>query len=427
MGVLMSFVGMATLVGLGFLLSRHKKSINIRTVSLALLIQFLFGGFVLFVPVGITILNAVSDAYVSLLSFVSEGTTFLFGGWLTNPGNELGFVFALHTLPVIIYLAALISVLYYLGVMKVVIAIIGGGLQKLLGTSQTESLSAAANIFVGQTEAPLTVKPYIAKMTESELFAVMTGGLASVAGSVLAGYIGMGVPAPYLIAASFMAAPGGLLFAKLIVPETEKTQDVKAVDNVEGAPSNVLEAAANGASDGLFLVLNIAAMLLAFLSLLGLLNGILSWFFGLFGVDGVTLQFLLGKVFQFLAFLMGVPWEDAGVAGSLIGIKFITNEFVGYLELAKYIIKDEATGLFMSWNGIQPITGIICSFLLCGFANLGSIAIQIGGLGVMAPSRRADVARLGLLAVCAGTLSNLMSATIAGFFFSLNGGFSFGV
>lgn len=424
MGVLMSFVGMATLLAIGFLLSNNKKRINVRTVGLALAIQFFFGGFVLYVPVGNTLLQAISNGYSQLLTYVNEGTNFLFGYWLTDPSKDVGFVFALKVLPVTIYLAALISVLYYLGVMKVVIRIIGGGLRYVLGTSHTESLSAAANIFVGQTEAPLTVKPYIARMTESELFAVMVGGLASVAGSVLAGYIGMGVPAPYLIAASFMAAPGGLLFAKLIVPEVDTPEVINDNAKDEDAPVNVLEAAARGASDGLFLVLNIAAMLLAFLSILALLNAVISWFFSLFGVDGVTLQVLLGYVLRYLAFLMGVPWQDADFAGSLIGIKFVTNEFVGYLELANKIARD-ANGLYAGWNGIEPVTGVIMSFALCGFANLGSIAIIIGGIGVMAPSRRGDIARLGLRAVLGGTLSNLMSATIAGFFYNLSGGFSF--
>lgn len=426
MGLLMSVVGIAVLLGIGFLLSKHKSRINWRTVLVALLIQVLFGGFVLFVPVGQQVLLAVSNAFVALLGYANEGINFLLGGFLTDI-SKVGFVFAFRALPVIIYLASLISVLYYIGVMKWIIRIIGGGLQALLGTSRTESLSAAANIFVGQTEAPLTVKPYISRMTESELFAIMSGGLASVAGSVLAGYIGMGVPAPYLIAASFMAAPGGLLFAKLIVPETtvSKIDESHAGEEDDDRPANVLEAAARGASDGAFLVINVAAMLLAFLSIIALINGILGWFGGLVGFEGFSLQWLLGHIFRPLAFLVGVPWSDAGIAGQLIGIKLVTNEFVGYLEFTNYISKDDA-GIFQSWNGIEAKTGVIISFALCGFANLGSIAILIGGLGVMAPSRRSDVARLGLLAVCSGALSNLMSATIAGLFFSLSQTFGLG-
>ncbi|RIY37525.1 NupC/NupG family nucleoside CNT transporter [Psittacicella gerlachiana] len=422
MSLIMSFVGIFVLLAIGFLFSKHKTRINYRTVLVALLIQFLFGGFVLYVPVGQQILFAVSEGFVKLLGYVSEGVNFLLGFWLTDV-NNVGFVFAFKALPVIIYLASLISVLYYLGVMKIIIRGIGGALKFLLGTSETESLSAAANIFVGQTEAPLTVKPYIAKMTESELFAVMVGGLASVAGSVLAGYIGMGIPAPYLIAASFMSAPGGLLFAKLLIPETEKSVAFVKDGEVdkEDAPANVLEAAARGASDGMFLVLNVAAMLLAFLSIIALINGILSWFGGLFNFSELNLTWIVSIPFRYLAFLIGVPWQDSSLAGGMIGIKLITNEFVGYLELSKYVVKG-ADGTFAAWQGIQPITGTILSFALCGFANLSSIAILIGGLGVMAPSRRADVARLGLYAVLGGCLSNLMSATIAGFYFSLGGG-----
>lgn len=422
MQLLMSLVGIVVLLGIGFLLSKHKKRINLRTVLVALLIQFLFGGFVLYVPVGRDILLKVSYGFVSLLNYANDGIGFLLGN-LANPGaGAWGFVFAIKVLPVIIYLASLISVLYYLGIMKFIIKIIGGGLRLALGTSRTESLSAAANIFVGQTEAPLTVKPYIARMTESELFAIMAGGLASVAGSVLAGYIGMGVPAPYLIAASFMAAPGGLLFAKLIYPETEEPEEQLELEDDADKPSNVLEAAARGASDGMFLVLNVGAMLLAFLSIIGLINGILGWLGSLVGFDGFNLTWILSQIFKYLAFAIGVPWEDSSVAGGLIGIKIVTNEFVGYLQLSDHYIIKDANGLFQGWKGIQPITGVIISFALCGFANLGSIAILIGGLGVMAPSRRSDVARLGLLAVAAGALSNLMSATIAGFFFTLSGG-----
>lgn len=420
MSLVISVIGILCLLAIGWLLSKHKSKIKWRTVFTALAIQFLFGGFVLFVPFGQDVLLATSNGFMKVLSFAAEGISFVLGGFYDI--SKYGFVFAIHGLLMIIYLASLISVLYHLGVMKIVIALIGGGLQKLLGTSRTESLSAAANIFVGQTEAPLTVKPYISKMTESELFAVMAGGLASVAGSILAGYIAFGVPAPYLIAASFMAAPGGLLFAKLIIPETEKIVDDSKEDSVEeDRAANILEAAARGASDGMFLVINVAAMLIAFLSLIGLINGIFGWIGSWFGQDDFSLQFILGWLFRPLAFVIGVPWEDSALAGRLIGIKLITNEFVGYLELKQHIIQNiDQGGIFAGWKDIDPKTGIIVSFALCGFANLGSIAILIGGLGVMAPSRRSDVARLGILAVCAGALSNTMSATIAGFFYSLS-------
>ena len=298
--------------------------------------------------------------------------------------------------------------------MKWVINLMGGALRWLLGTSRTESLSATANIFVGQTEAPLVVKPFIKTMTKSELFAVMCGGLASVAGSVLAGYASMGVPMEYLIAASFMAAPGGLLFAKLIMPETEIPDESlpETTDEGDEAPVNVIDAAASGAGAGLKLALNVGAMLLAFVGLIALINGIFGGVGEWFGVEGVTVELLLGYLFSPLAFLIGVPWEEATVVGSFIGQKLVVNEFVAYGDFMPYLAKD--TALYMSEK-----SKAIVAFALCGFANLSSIAILLGGLGGIAPSRRAEIARFGLLAVAAGTLSNLMSATIAGLFLSI--------
>jgi CNT family concentrative nucleoside transporter len=278
-------------------------------------------------------------------------------------------------------------------------------LRKLLGTSRAESLSAAANIFVGQTEAPLVVKPYIARMTSSELFAVMVGGLASVAGSVLAGYASMGVPMKYLIAASFMAAPGGLLFAKLMKPEVEKPQEgVLAFADAEDAPSNVLDAAALGASTGLKLALNVGAMLLAFIGLIALLNLCLSGIGGLIHQPNLSLQGILGWCFSPVAWLTGIPVEEMKQGGTLIGQKLVLNEFVAYGEFSKIM------------GTLSEKTVAICSVALCGFANLSSIAILIGGLGVMAPNRRSEIAQLGLRAVMAGTLSNLTSAAIVGMF-----------
>jgi len=286
----------------------------------------------------------------------------------------------------------------------------------VLGTSRAESLSATANIFVGQTEAPLVVKPYIRSMTQSELFAVMVGGLASVAGSVLAGYASLGVPVEYLIAASFMAAPGGLLFAKLIRPETdtpvEVLSDADLQIDAEDQPVNVIDAAATGASSGLKLALNVGAMLLAFVGLIALLNGIFGGVGGWFNFPELTLELILGYVFAPLAFLIGVPWSEAFVAGSFIGQKLVVNEFVAYLDFAPYLT--DAAPMLLSEK-----TKAIVSFALCGFANLSSIAILLGGLGSLAPSRRKDIARMGLQAVLAATLSNLMSATIAGLFLSL--------
>ena len=298
--------------------------------------------------------------------------------------------------------------------MQWVIKLLGGFLQMVLKTSKTESMSAAANIFVGQTEAPLVVKPYIAKMTQSELFAVMCGGLASIAGSALAGYAAMGVPVPYLIAASFMAAPGGLLFAKILVPQTEKTHDDVDHDAVEEKAANVLDAAAAGASSGMQLALNVGAMLLAFVALISLLNGMIGGIGGWFGQPELSLQMILGWVFQPLAYLIGVPWHEANIAGSMIGQKLVINEFVAYLDFGRYL--GENTPVLLSDK-----TKAIITFALCGFANLGSIAILIGGIGTMAPNRRGDIAKMGIKAVIAGSLSNLMSATIAGLFIGLTG------
>jgi CNT family concentrative nucleoside transporter len=314
-------------------------------------------------------------------------------------------------------------VLYYLGIMQWVIRIIGGGLQKALGTSRTESMSATANIFVGQTEAPLVVRPFIPTMTQSELFAIMVGGLASIAGSVLAGYAQMGVPIEYLVAASFMAAPGGLLMAKLMHPETEVAKnDMSDLPEDPDKPANVLDAAAAGASSGLHLALNVGAMLIAFVGLIAMINGIIGGVSGWFGLEGITLELILGYIFMPLAFLIGVPWNEALLAGSFIGQKIVVNEFVAYLNFAPYLLDASAegfkvvaeTGMMMSDR-----TKAIISFALCGFANLSSIAILLGGLGAMAPSRRHDLANLGIRAVIAGSLANLMSGTLAGLFLAI--------
>jgi len=408
----MSLVGMVVLIGLAVLLSKSRKDIRLRTVGGAFALQFAFGAFVLYIPFGKKILISISDAVANVIAYGNEGINFLFGD-LTATFN-FGFIFALRVLPVIIFFSALISVLYYVGIMKWVINILGGALSKLLGTSRTESLSATANIFVGQTEAPLVIRPFIKTMTKSELFAVMCGGLASVAGSVLAGYASMGVPLEYLIAASFMAAPGGLLFAKLIMPETEKSTAhlIQDDDADEDAPVNIIDAAASGAGSGLKLALNVGAMLLAFVGLIALVNGIFGGIGGWFGMPELTLELILGYVFSPLAFLIGVPWHEATTVGSFIGQKLVVNEFVAYLDFMPYLAEDSVLVL-------SEKSKAIVAFALCGFANLSSIAILLGGLGGIAPSRRAEIAKFGLLAVAAGTLSNLMSATIAGLFLSI--------
>ncbi|EGR2794756.1 NupC/NupG family nucleoside CNT transporter [Vibrio navarrensis] len=419
MSLFMSLVGMAVLLGIAFLLSDNRKAINLRTVGGAFAIQFIIGGFVLYVPWGRDLLAGFSAGVQSVIDFGKDGTGFLFGSLVNFSVDGIGFIFAFQVLPTLIFFSALISVLYYIGVMQWVIKILGGGLQKALGTSRAESMSAAANIFVGQTEAPLVVRPFVPHMTQSELFAVMCGGLASVAGGVLAGYASMGVPLEYLVAASFMAAPGGLLFAKIIKPEVDTPkEDLGAeIDGGDDKPANVIDAAAGGASVGLQLALNVGAMLLAFIGLIALINGILGSVGGWFGMPELTLEIILGYVFSPLAFLIGVPWEEATLAGSFIGQKLVVNEFVAYLNFVPYVGENAqvvaATGAVMSTK-----TTAIISFALCGFANLSSIAILLGGLGGLAPNRRHDIARMGVKAVAAGTLSNLMAATIAGFFLS---------
>ena len=412
LGALRGVIGVVALLAIAYALSSHKKAINIRTVGLALALQVLLGAFVLYVPFGKDVLLSITNGVQSVIDSAKVGINFLFGGLGSDAmfENGVGFVFAIRVLPNIIFFSSLIAVLYYLGIMQWVIKIIGGGLQKLLKTSKPESLSATANIFVGQTEAPLVVRPYIAKMTQSELFAIMVGGLASVAGSILAGYAGLGIDLKYLIAASFMAAPGGLLMAKIICPETEHDKIVKEpvdYNDNNDKPSNVIDAAASGAASGLKLAVNVGAMLLAFIALIALLNVIVGGVAGLFGYQDITIEFFLGYLFAPFAFIIGVPVNEMLQAGSFIGQKIVVNEFFAYVNFVE--IKDT----------LSPATQAIVTFALCGFANLSSIAILLGGIGSMAPNRRHDIARLGMKAMFAATLANLMSAAIAGIFISL--------
>ena len=406
MSVVMSLVGIATLFGLAVLLSNNRKRINYRTVVTAFLLQVGIAALILYFPAGKALLNGMVTGVQHVINYANDGINFVFGH---SADKSLGITIAFHVLPVIVFFSALMSTLYYLGVMQRVISFLGGGLHKLLRTSKTESMSAVANIFIGHTEAPLVVRPYLAGMTQSELFAVMTGGCATIAGAVMAGYAAMGIDLQFLITASFMAAPGGLLMAKIVMPESEPTdRELGDVEYSDSAPAvNIFEAIANGARDGLTLALNVGAMLLAFVAMIALLNGILSGIGGLFGYDGLTLQHILGYVFAPLAYLLSIPWDEAVTAGSLIGTKLVVNEFVAYADLT--LIKDT----------LSPHTQAVLTFALCGFANLSSIAILLGGLGSIVPQRRQDVARLGLKAVLAGSLSNLMSAVLAGLFLSL--------
>ncbi len=406
---MISLLGVVFIFAVGFMLSRARNQINWRTVGGAFAIQAFIGGFVLYTDFGVDVLNGVTRFVQGIIDYSKAGTGFLFGP-LADLAREpnLGFIFAFQVLPIIIFFSALISVLYHLKIMSLIIKVIGGGLKKLLGTSNPESMSAAANIFVGQTEAPLIVKPFIPTMTRSELFAVMVGGLASVAGSIMAGYASLGIELKYLIAASFMAAPAGLMMAKILEPELdEPNQTLSDVKTDAEEYANVFDAAASGAASGMKLAVNVGAMLLAFIALIAMLNGIIGFFGELAGVDNLTIQLLLGYVFQPVAWLIGVPWSEANLAGSFIGQKVVVNEFVAYLDFVSY--KDQ----------LSASSQAIITFALCGFANLSSIAILMGGIGAMAPNRRSDIARLGLKAVLAATLANLMSAALAGMFLSL--------
>ncbi|MGD6877912.1 NupC/NupG family nucleoside CNT transporter [Bacillus infantis] len=402
MNLLWGLFGIAVVLGIALLFSSNRKAINLRTIAGGLAIQLIFAFAVLKWSAGKKALELLTEKVNNIVGYANEGINFLFGGLFAD-GTNIGMVFAFQVLPTVIFFSSLISVLYYIGVMQWVIKIIGGGLSKLLGTSKAESISAAANIFVGQTEAPLIVRPFISKMTRSELFAVMTGGLASVAGSVLIGYSLLGVPLEYLLAASFMAAPAGLVMAKIMIPETEQSQTDKEITIEKDTESvNVVDAAAKGASVGLQLALNIGAMLLAFIALVAMINGLIGFAGGLFGADNLSLEMILGYVFSPIAFAVGVPWSEAVQAGGYIGQKLVLNEFVAYSSFAPEI------------GNLSEKTSAIISFALCGFANISSMAILLGGLGNLAPDRRGDIAKLGFKAVAAGALASLLSAAIAG-------------
>ena len=404
-----SVFGMLVIVAFAYVVSSSREHIAWRTVGIAFVIQFAIGGLALFTSWGNRALSAAADATGALLSYSRAGIDFMFGQLAAYDG-PIGFVFAVNVLPVVVFFSAFIAVMYHLGVMMWIVRFLGGGLRRLLGTSHAESMSAAANIFVGQAEAPLVVKPFIPTMTRSELFAVMVGGLSTIAGSVMAGYVALGIPLEYLVTASFMAAPGGLMMAKLIEPETDNPV-VPKVGDTSTTPRyvNLIDAAATGALDGLRMAAAIAAMLIAFVALIALVNGILQYFGAYVGFGEVTLEMILGFLLSPVAWLLGVPWADASIAGSLIGQKLILNEFVAYVAYS-----DVSASM-------SPISQAIVIFALCGFANLSSIAILLGGLGALAPSRRDDISRLGVRALIAATLANLMNAALAGFFLSLPG------
>jgi len=405
---MISLLGIAGLILVAFLASTDRRAINIRTVGGAFAIQAFVGGFVLYFPLGKQMLSSLAEGVSGVLSYSQAGISFLFGNLAEQSWNNLGFVFAINVLPVIVFFASLIAVLYHIRIMDWVIRIIGGALQLALKSSRPESLSAAANIFVGQTEAPLVVKPFIRQMTSSELFAVMVGGLASIAGSVMFGYAVMGIKLEFLLAACFMAAPGGLMMAKMIKPELGSPND-ELVD-LEGDDVepyvNIFDAAASGALSGLQLALNVGAMLVAFTALIAMLNAMIGWAGGLVGFDSLTIELILGYALQPVAWTLGIPWSEANLAGSLIGQKLVFTEFIAYLNFTEVM------------GELSTHSQAIITIALCGFANFASIAILLGGIGTLAPSRRPEIAELGLRALLAATLANLMSAAIAGFFLS---------
>ena len=404
-----SVLGMLAIVAFAYAVSSNRQAVAWKTIGMAFAIQFIVGGIALFTSWGNRALSAAADVIGSLLGYSRAGIDFMFGQLAAYDG-PIGFVFAVNVLPVVVFFSAFIAVLYHLGVMMWVVRILGGGLRRFLGTSHAESMSAAANIFVGQAEAPLVVKPFIPAMTRSELFAVMVGGLSTIAGSVMAGYVALGIPLEYLVTASFMAAPGGLMMAKLIEPETGTPVVPKAGDDATTPRYvNIIDAAATGALDGLRMAAAIAAMLIAFVALIALINGLLQYFGAFVGFEDITLELVLGYLLGPVAWLLGIPWAEASTAGSLIGQKLILNEFVAYVAFSDVS------------DSLSPIAQAVVIFALCGFANLSSIAILLGGLGAIAPSRRDDISRLGVRALIAATLANLMSAALAGFFLSLPG------
>lgn len=401
---LISLLGLFVMLGIAYSLSEKKKAIQWRTVITGILLQIVFGLVILKTTVGKTIFASIGSGFNMILGFTAEGAKFLFGS-LATPSESLGFIFATMVLPTIIFMSALMSVLYHIGVMQKVVEFVARIVMKVMKTSGAESLAAAANIFVGQTEAPLVIKPFVGRMTKSELMCLMTGGMATVAGGVLAAYVGFGIDAGHLLAASVMSAPAALVCAKLMVPEVEESETAGVVKiNLPKVSANVIDAAATGASDGLKLAVNVAAMLLAFIALIAMLNGILGGIGNIFGFEGLTFELIMGYVNAPVAWLLGVPWEDCLRVGSILGKKLVLNEFVGYLDLVS--VKGQ----------ISERSTILATYALCGFSNFSSIAIQLGGIGTMAPEKRPVLAAYGMKALIGGTLACYMTACIAGLF-----------
>lgn len=397
---LVPVLGLFVMLGIAWALSANRSAIKWRPVAMGTGLQILFALIILKTELGRSVFDFAGAGITRFLDFTDAGATFVFGEKFKE------FYFAFKVLPTIIFFSSFITVLYYFGILQKIVSVFAKVMMKTMGTSGAESLSASANIFVGQTEAPLLIKPYIGAMTRSELMAVMTGGFATVAGGVMAAYVGMGVSAKHLLAASVMSAPAALVMAKLMFPETEESATAGKVQIEVGRPwANSIDAAASGAADGLKLALNVGAMLIAFVALIAMIDFPIAKLGQALGHDSWSLRAILGWIFQPLAWVMGVPWSDAPQVGTLIGIKTAVNEFVGYIEMEKMV----------SAGQLSERAQIIATYALCGFSNFSSIAIQIGGIGSIAPERKSDLARLGLRAMIAGSLACFQTATIAGF------------
>lgn len=417
MDVMRSLLGMAVLLAIAFLLSVNKRRISLRTVGAAFLLQVAIGGIMLYFPPGKWLVEQAAIGVSKVMSYSDAGSAFIFGALVGPKMDTLfdgaGFVFAFRVLPAIIFVTALISLLYYIGVMGLLIRVLGGIFQKALRISKIESFVAVTTIFLGQNEIPAIVKPFVDKLNRNELFTAICSGMASIAGSMLIGYAGMGVPIDYLLAASLMAIPGGILFARLLSPATEESQ--VTFDNLsfsETPPKSIIEAAATGAMTGLKIAAGVATVVMAFVAIIALLNGMLGGIGGWFGIESLSLEGLFGYALAPLAWIMGVEWQDATLAGSLIGQKLAINEFVAYLNFSPYL---------QTAGQLDVKTIAIISFALCGFANFGSIGVVVGAFSAVSPQRAPEIAQLGVRALAAATLSNLMSATIAGFFIGLAG------
>ena len=416
MDLLRSLFGIGILLLIAFVFSNNRKKISLRTVGAALLLQVILGAVMLYIPAGKWLVNSIAAGVNKVISYSDADSSFIFGGLVGPKMNVLfdgaGFVFAFHVLPAIIFITSLISILYYIGIMGWVINILGYVFQKMMRVSKVEAFAAVTTIFLGQNELPAVLKPFISKMNRNELFTVICSGMASIAGSMLVGYAGLGVPIEYLLAASLMAIPGGILFARMLSPATEASQvEFSQMSFSDKRPASVIEAAASGAMLGLKIAVGVATVVMAFVALIALINGIVGGVGGLFGWSGVSLESLLGYIFSPLAYIMGVSWDNSALAGGLIGQKLAINEFVAYVNFSPYL--KDAAGV------LDPKTIAVISFALCGFANFGSIAVVVGAFSAVAPERASDIARLGLRALLAATLSNLMSATIAGLFIGL--------